>query len=908
MSERVIGSYRILEKIGAGGMGEVYRARDTRLDRIVALKILPEEVSRNPEALARFEREAKAVAALSHPNILAIHEFGQDDGVVFAAMELLEGQTLRERVQEGRVPLRKAVDIATQIADGLAAAHAQGIVHRDLKPGNVFLTRDGRVKILDFGLARIEPLQGGSQIATLQVDTAPGTILGTVGYMAPEQVRGEAIDARSDIFAFGALLHEMLTGQRAFRGDSAADVLGAILRDDPPEISQSDPTLPDSVGRIVQHCLEKNPEERFQSARDLRFALAASSSTSHSSLSVSPVPARRRRLAWIPILAVAGWALAGWLWMRGGSESEGTRTEPVSVRPWTYSGGDRNPAASPNGDRIAFVSRRDGLPCIWVKLVQGGGERPLTEGPDSVPRFSPDGSQLLFARRRTRGRDLYRIPTVGGSARKLVDDAQEGDWSPAGDRIAFCRVVNNPSSESRAAGTQVTEIRILDIRSGNETLLLSVPNLFLYGIRWSPDGAHLVISEASVAGNAVNTSALRLVDVATGDSRRVIPRGQSTAFTAAEWIQAGRLVVGQHASLLSAIGTPLSRVILLDVADETDINLFWATTNVPRGGFSFTTFAPIGHGRLVYDSYEAQQNLLRFDLQRPDTPTMLTNTQARDRQPIVSPDGRSVLFSSDRSGNLDLWVQNLETGELVQITDDDADDWDPGYTPDGDSIVWSSSRSGNLEVWMMNTDGSGARQVTRTGVNAENPTTTPDGTWIHYANSDPTQAGLWRIHPDGSGNERLFEGNINVPDTHPDGRWVTFTLTQNSGSTIMIMDTESGEAFEAARIDLLEGETANVLIGRSRWWPDGDSFIFVGADELGRSGIFRQDFVPGRNTDASRRRIGGFSADYAIETLSVTPDGSALILSSLFESQALQMVEGLSVAPLDRPQTTRSVR
>jgi eukaryotic-like serine/threonine-protein kinase len=272
-----LGPYEILSPLGAGGMGEVYRARDSRLERDVAIKVLPESLLSDGEALARFEREAKAVAALSHPNILAIHDFGRERGIAYAVMELLEGETLRDRLDAGAIPQRKALDYALQIAQGLAAAHDRGIVHRDLKPQNVFLTRDGLVKILDFGLAKSLPAPPAAEEETKPVSgasgTRPGIILGTVGYMSPEQVRGAPADHRSDLFSFGTILYEMLSGERAFRSESEVETMTAILRDDPPELSRSGRGISPEIEEIVTHCLEKNPEERFQSARDLAFAL-----------------------------------------------------------------------------------------------------------------------------------------------------------------------------------------------------------------------------------------------------------------------------------------------------------------------------------------------------------------------------------------------------------------------------------------------------------------------------------------------------------------------------------------------------------------------------------------------------------------------------------------------------------
>ena len=271
------GGYEIVALLGAGGMGEVYRARDTRLNRDVALKVLPPLTAGSPQAFARFEREAQAVAALSHPNILAVHDFGRTDTASYVVFELLEGASLRQRLEAGPLPVRKAIDYARQVADGLAAAHSKGIAHRDIKPDNLFVTDDGRVKILDFGLAQTAP--AGSAVTEQTVTQAPitdaGTVLGTVGYMAPEQVRGQAVDHRADLFALGCVLYEMCTGQRAFKGATPADTITAVLSSDPPELTLSGQSTPPALDRIVRRCLEKEPTERFQSARDLSFALDA---------------------------------------------------------------------------------------------------------------------------------------------------------------------------------------------------------------------------------------------------------------------------------------------------------------------------------------------------------------------------------------------------------------------------------------------------------------------------------------------------------------------------------------------------------------------------------------------------------------------------------------------------------
>src|SRR5437870_9094454 len=289
-----IAQYTIVSKIGEGGMGEVYRARDTKLGRDVAIKVLPASLSENTDRLNRFEQESQAAGALNHPNILVIHHIGIDEGAPYIISELLEGETLRERLAGAALPQRKAINYALQIARGLAAAHEKGIVHRDIKPDNVFITHDGRVKILDFGLAKLtgasDATQSQTEVPTRKVNTDPGTVMGTMGYMSPEQLKGQRVDHRSDIFSFGAILYEMLSGKRAFRGDSMAETMSAILREDPPDLSETNKTVSPALERVVHHCLEKNPDERFHSARDLAFAIESLSGSATISGQTATMP------------------------------------------------------------------------------------------------------------------------------------------------------------------------------------------------------------------------------------------------------------------------------------------------------------------------------------------------------------------------------------------------------------------------------------------------------------------------------------------------------------------------------------------------------------------------------------------------------------------------------------------
>ena len=377
-----IGPYRILDKLGEGGMGEVYRARDTRLNRDVAVKVLPVHLAADPDARVRFEREAKAVAALSHPNILAIHDFGVDGAVAYIATELLDGETLRERLRHGALPFKKAIAIARDIAIGLAAAHDKGIVHRDIKPENVFLAAGGHVKILDFGLAR--QVADAAEDSQTVLKTTPGTVLGTIGYMSPEQVRGQLADQRSDLFSLGCVLFEMITGCRAFDRPTAAETMTSILREDPPELTSASGRVPPALDQVVRHCLEKQPDERFQSARDLAFALQALSGGSMPSGPAAVVAAPRSSARWWPAAVAAGSLIIGvaaghWLWS---SAPPATSAQPVSFQQVSDSPGvETEPSLSPDGKSVVYTQLADGSSDIY--LLRVGSRSPILLTPNS---------------------------------------------------------------------------------------------------------------------------------------------------------------------------------------------------------------------------------------------------------------------------------------------------------------------------------------------------------------------------------------------------------------------------------------------------------------------------------------------------------------------------------------------
>ena len=875
-------------------MGEVYRARDTKLDRDVAVKVLPERLAESREALERFEREAKAVAALSHPGILAIHDFGREGGTAFAVMELLEGETLRLRLAQGALPLRKAVDYAGQLAHALAAAHVRGVVHRDLKPENLFVTSDGRLKVLDFGLARQDPLTGAdnTQSPTLAHPTDPGAVLGTVGYMSPEQVRGQTADARSDLFSFGAVLHEMLTGRRAFQRGTAAETMTAILKEEPAALASgidaSASGLPPGLARLVSRCLEKNPEERFQSARDLAFALEAASTVS--STRVDAIATGTGGRAWrraAPLAWLAAGALVGALAMQRFAASP--PSEPPRTRALTFSGQDRDPAASPDGRLVAFASTRDGISRIWVKQLQGGGEAPLTAGPDRFPRFSPDGSSVLFIRTEGATRSAYRIGLVGGEPRKLVENTYQADWTPDGAKIAFLRVRPGKSVGGGAA------IGFHDVGDGREHVLYTVEDRALSGLRVSPDGRTLAFIEGALVLNS--RSELVLIDAASGAVRKATTPGNPLGCLV--WSGASRLALARAGSPLGdGTGSP-GRFFLLDLARASERTLLFTSGLFPLAGTDSRsgTCDAIGPGQLVLDQIEWRMNLSDVALAPgPQLPRSLTSGNSRDRQPAYSSDGSRVVFSSNRSGNMDLWVLETRMGALRQLTDDPAQDWDPGFTPDGQHVLWSSDRSGHLEVWMAGADGSGASQVSHDGVDAENPNATPDGRYVVYTSGNPQRLGLWRVRPDGTDAQRLVAAATLVPEIAPEGGQVLFvTDAGESRRRIRVAEIETG-ALVPFEIEVAWPPNASnqILFGRARWTPDGRRIAFIGANSAGRSGVYLQDFVPGRDTSATRRAVAGFAPDLLTESFGVSPDGKRLVVSTLQEYSSLQLAEGLA--------------
>jgi Tol biopolymer transport system component len=543
---RKLGPYEIIAPLGAGGMGEVYRARDRTLKRDVAVKVLPSYYARDPDRLRRFEQEAQAVAALNHPNILSIYHVGQENGCPYIVTELLEGETLRDSLRHGALRLRSAVDYGVQVARGLAVAHEKGIVHRDLKPENLFITKDGRVKILDFGLAKLAQPEGTLEASspTLGVGTEAGAVLGTLGYMSPEQVRGKKADARSDIFSLGAVMYEMLTGQRAFKGETAADTLTTILKEDPPALAGKNGDLPPALERIVRRCLEKSPEQRFQSASDLGFALESASGISSSppiAVGTRTGTTRTRRLVGAAAFLLAVVA-AGFLGYRYGVRTSATVPE---FRSLTFGRGMVTAARfAPDGQTIVYAAAWNGNHTqLYMTRPEGPESRPLELIDGNLFAVSVSGELAVsigckMQSLATCGGTLASMPLSGGAPRELMEDVYSADWSPDGQGLAFVHQIGghyrveypagklifdttdwissvrvSPSGDMVAfvvhplAGDDQGSVMVLD-REG-KSRVTSAAWASVQGVAWSPSGQEVWFC-ASNAGWANELHALNV--------------------------------------------------------------------------------------------------------------------------------------------------------------------------------------------------------------------------------------------------------------------------------------------------------------------------------------------------------------------------------------------------------------
>ncbi|HEV7551236.1 MAG TPA: protein kinase [Candidatus Angelobacter sp.] len=670
-----LGPYEIESLLGVGGMGEVYRARDSRLARAVALKILPESFARDQDRLRRFEQESHAVAALNHPNILAIHDVGHYNGTPYLVSELLEGKNLRVALEHGAMSQRKMIEYGVQIAKGLAAAHEKGIVHRDLKPENLFITRDDRVKILDFGLAKLATVSPADGATRTSAQTSAGTVMGTASYMAPEQVRGEPADPRTDIFAFGAVLFEMLTGQRAFARDTTAETMTAVLKDDPPELIDPQRPISPALDRIVRRCLEKDPEQRFQSARDLSFALSAlSGSDSGSAVRGAFKPVKTKPALWIavPLALIAGAAIT-WFLVRHPAAAQ----EPLQFAILVDREGEiSHMALSANGRMLAFVSpdEKTAVPVLHVQHLGAPtpAVMPGTEGA-SYPFWSPDGGYVAFF---ANGR-LQKAAVTGGPPQVLasVSSARGGSWGRK-NVIVYAPDASSVIWRVNADGSGAAPL------TGNITVQQDQSH------RWPqflPDGDHFLFWAGNFQGlKDDQTSGIYLTSL-KGKERKLVVLGHSNVgYTANDLVFADdrRQLVAMQFDVSTAKTSGEPRVITGLVGFQP--STYWAA------------FAVAENGTVVYNtSAQATSSALTW-VDRTGKELGRVGQQGVLANPTISPDGGRVTvdITDERANNVDVWIESLQGGTNTRFTFDTSEEVMGLWSRDGKNIVYRNVSGG----------------------------------------------------------------------------------------------------------------------------------------------------------------------------------------------------------------------
>ena len=846
-----IGPYEIVAPIGAGGMGEVYRARDARLGREVALKVLPESFSRDAERLRRFEQEARAVAALNHPNILAIHDIGESGGAPFLVSELLEGHSLRKELDSGPVPTRRAVDYGTQLANGLAAAHDKGIVHRDLKPENVFVCADGRIKILDFGLAKLaKPAmsaeEGVTQGASMQ-ETTPGMVLGTVGYMSPEQVRGEPADARSDIFALGTILYEMFSGQRAFRRDTSAETMTAILKEDPPEITTAGKPIAPALERIVRRCLEKKPLQRFQSARDLAFnleGLSGSTSTTGVSGAVAASETKddEKLRSWlIPtaaglLLLLAGGA-AGWLLHRGGSNGVPSFQQLTFDRGLVYSA-----RFGTDGRTIYYSASWNGQPIqIYSTDPQSPESRPLNLVNSTL--FALTGSQMAISqgcRDRFIGAcqgTLATVPIAGGAPRPLADDALAADWTADASDMALTRQVKGKYRLEFPRGTVLYEsggwldyMRIspngkyiafadmgsVDGDAGSVVVVDRTGKVILHtptfvsveGLAWSPSGDEVWAGVANTHAGWADT----IVGISLNGKQRNVyrvpgmlrlhdaTRDGRVLFSRESW-RTGTLFRGPHDAKdrdLSWLDYPVGR----DISEDGSMVAFddWG--------------AAAGSSSLAYVRKTDGSPAVKLG------PWWL---------PVLSPDGQWVCAVNGTSAATgELYLVPVGAGETRSLPGKLLQTAALGWMPDGRSVYFLGNLGDGWHVYLQDLAGGAARSITppvspKQGY-SETHLVSPDAKLV-FARDTSDKAMLYRL--DG-GEARA------IPGWQPEDIWITWSTDGKSAyifhdeknfASVYCLDLQTGKR-ELVNTIVVADPAGVTSIQAVRVTPDGKSYVY----------------------------------------------------------------------------------
>jgi Tol biopolymer transport system component len=822
-----LGHYRILQPLGEGGMGEVYAAEDTRLHRTVALKVLPRLLAVDPERRLRFEREAQAIAALNHPNIVTIHSVEEVDGTPFLTMEMVEGHPLSELIPRGGMPLSTVLKIAIGISDAMAAAQQRGITHRDLKPGNVMLTPEGRVKVLDFGVAKLRDLELAAAAddvtrgPTRQL-TGEGKIIGTIAYMSPEQAEGKPVDPRSDIFSLGVLLHEMATGDRPFKGDTNVSVISSILKDTPAPITDLNPTLPPDLSRIVRRCLAKEPARRYQTAVDVRNDLEDLKQEVESGVSAvtaRPVVKPRRTATWIAVVAIAVLAAATWAAVSSYRKAPAPRTFTIDhLARLTTTGTVSVAAISPDGRYVVHVKGSTTEPSLWVRQTATTSDVQIVPPAPVVYdglAFSPDGNYVYYNTYPAPGgglATLYRVPVLGGAPTIVLADVDSAiAFGPDGRSFAFTR-------GAPAKGTTALMTANGDGTGAKEVATLPAPYRFLLDApAWSPDGKTLL----TMASKGPATAVVFSVDAQSGRATEV--PGEWAGLRAIQWLPDGRSFLADGADL-----------------NVTAVNLQIWNVSYPGG-----------------------------------ERTHVTNDLNSYFGVSLSADGRSLATVQTEL------TAGIETAAAPALLEWRRVTGEPGradgtrgitWLPDG-RIVYTSASSGPAQLWIVDSDGKNARQLTSTPPPALNPFASRDGRWVYFDSACSTGRCIYRIAPDGSALQQITSGgDENRPILSPDG------------STVFLSRTGGGQNLPA-RVPAEGGSPTG--ISKSIFSPIGispDGTQLVGSawnQEVQRSVVALMPAAGGEPR---------FLPDIPVPTANFTPDGTALVFPDL-TSRPVRMME-----------------
>jgi eukaryotic-like serine/threonine-protein kinase len=786
-----LGPYEIGAPIGAGGMGEVYRARDTRLDRTVAIKVLPAHMADTPDARQRFEREARAVSALNHPNICTLHDVGSQDGVDYLVMEYLEGETLAARLEKGALPLDQALKIGIDVADALDKAHRAGIIHRDLKPGNIMLTKSG-AKLLDFGLAKETlPLASGATLSVLATRTTPvtqqGMIVGTFQYMSPEQVEAKELDARSDIFSFGSVLYEMLTGRAAFQGRSQLSVASAILEKDPEPISTLVRLTPPALDRTVRKCLEKDPDNRWQTARDLLLELKWIAGAGSQAGVPAPIVSHRKnreRVAWgiAGAVTLAAIVLAIGYVQRAPKPAQAIRLSAELGTDATLAPGDSflyGAAAiiSPDGKRLAVVAQTsDKKSHLYVRSLDQL-QATMLSGTDDArdPFFSPDSQWIAFF---AQGK-LKKISVQGGAAVTLCDVPGDrgGAWGEDGTIVFAANVRSVLSKVSSAGGTP-------------EPLTTFDPHAPADSHRWPQflPGGRTVIFTSSIASGSFDEADIVAYSADSGKSKTILHGGSY-----ARYLSNGYLVY-LHNGTLFAVPFDTKR---LELTGQPSPVLEGVSTNPETGGAQFSVSDA---GTLVYVAGSAaSRDVSIYWMDAAGKFTPLRETPGNCSDLAISPDGKRLAMDISDGKRSDIWEYDWERDTLTRITFAGVTNIDPIWTPDGQRIVYASTEKGAAtNLWWIRADGGGDAQRLTESKNAQIPWSwSPDGKILAYFENNPaTGFDVITMPVEGSvksgwkpGQSKPFVNttfNEILPAFSPDGKWIAYQSNESGVSEIYV--------------------------------------------------------------------------------------------------------------------------